>query len=82
MEDEAKIGKTVEECMKASRNKQNVLAVKADLSDLNEIKRLVEETAKKWNRIDVLINCASMNETGGNIMAENPCAPYVIESKG
>ncbi|RWS19091.1 putative oxidoreductase-like protein, partial [Leptotrombidium deliense] len=74
--DEAKIGKTVEECMKASRNKQNVLAVKADLSDSNEIKRLVEETVKKWNRIDVLINCASMNEAGGNIMAENMLEMY------
>ena len=39
----------------------NVLSVKCDVSNANDCRRLVEETIKKFGKIDVLINNAGMS---------------------
>jgi short-subunit dehydrogenase len=41
-----------------SRELPNSLAVPADMTEVSEIKRMVEQTEKHFGRIDILINCA------------------------
>jgi NAD(P)-dependent dehydrogenase (short-subunit alcohol dehydrogenase family) len=64
------------------------LAVKADVSKVAEIKRLVEETVQKWGKIDILVNSAGImpmmdlanttEETYDRTMAVNVKGPYFL----
>jgi NAD(P)-dependent dehydrogenase (short-subunit alcohol dehydrogenase family) len=36
------------------------IAIKADVAQVEEVKRLVKETVDKWKKIDILINCAGV----------------------
>ena len=36
------------------------IAIKADVSRVDEVKRLVKETVDKWGKIDILVNCAGV----------------------
>ena len=40
--------------------KDQAIAIKADVAQVDEVKRLVKETVEKWGRIDILINCAGV----------------------
>ena len=40
--------------------KDRAVAVKADVSRIDEVKRLVKETVDKWEKIDILVNCAGI----------------------
>lgn len=48
-----------DELVKQIGNDQ-AIAIKADVSRVEEVKRLVEETVDKWGKIDILINCAGI----------------------
>jgi 3-oxoacyl-[acyl-carrier protein] reductase len=36
------------------------ISVKADVSQVSEVQRLVKETVGKWGKIDILVNCAGV----------------------
>jgi 3-oxoacyl-[acyl-carrier protein] reductase len=36
------------------------IAIKADIAQVDEVKRLVNETVNKWGKIDILVNCAGI----------------------
>jgi 3-oxoacyl-[acyl-carrier protein] reductase len=66
----------------------HAIAIKADVSRVDEVNRLVEETVKKWGKIDVLINSAgimpmmdlasSTEETYDKTFAVNVKGPYFL----
>jgi 3-oxoacyl-[acyl-carrier protein] reductase len=68
--------------------KDRAIAVKADVSQLKDVKRLVKETVDKWGKIDFLINCAGVlpmsdlksttEETYDKTFAINVKGPYFL----
>ena len=38
----------------------HAIAIKADVSKLDDVKLLVKETIEKWGKIDILVNCAGV----------------------
>jgi 3-oxoacyl-[acyl-carrier protein] reductase len=36
------------------------ISVKADISQVSDVQRLVKETVDKWGKIDILVNCAGV----------------------
>jgi 3-oxoacyl-[acyl-carrier protein] reductase len=40
--------------------KDRAIAVKANVAEITEVKRLVEETVEKFGKIDILVNCAGI----------------------
>jgi 3-oxoacyl-[acyl-carrier protein] reductase len=36
------------------------IAIKADVSNINDVKQLVKKTVDKWGKIDILVNCAGV----------------------
>jgi 3-oxoacyl-[acyl-carrier protein] reductase/bacilysin biosynthesis oxidoreductase BacG len=59
--DERVLQQTVEEIQAQTRSE--LIAVKANLTKLNDIRRFISTAAKKFNRIDILVN----NAGGGHI---------------
>ncbi len=55
--------KMAEETMKElAEYKENNLLVKADLSNENDVNMLFNEISKKYDRFDVLVNCAAYDK--------------------
>lgn len=52
-----KLAITEKECIAASK-KENILVVTADVTKLDELKKIVDETVKAFKQIDVLVNNA------------------------
>jgi NAD(P)-dependent dehydrogenase (short-subunit alcohol dehydrogenase family) len=52
--------KVVSECGSA----ENILTIQADVNNEADVKRIIDETIKKFNRIDVLVNSAGILESG------------------
>jgi 3-oxoacyl-[acyl-carrier protein] reductase len=53
---EKKAKRAVEDCRKAGGD---ALALRADVSNPDEVKALMEEAVERFSRVDVLINCAA-----------------------
>lgn len=68
--DGERLGSVVDRCQK---NTHEVLSITADVSDDKEAKRIIEETMEKFNKLDVLVNCAGIMKYGsildGNLMS-------------
>lgn len=41
-----------------------MLSIQADMNNEDDVKRIIDETIKKFNKIDVLLNSAGIIETG------------------
>ena len=62
--DETALDETIELCNK-SRNKEDyILKIVGDLTDKNVCQKIVDESIKKFNQIDVLVNNAGFLKTG------------------
>lgn len=61
--------------------KADILAIKANTTKLNDIRRFVSTTAKKFNRIDILINNAGGAHIGGIFQTTNEEWEYHIQFK-
>src|ERR1044071_1543239 len=64
-----------------AQTKTDVLPVKANMTKLNDIKRFVDSAAKKFNRIDVLINNAGGAHVGGVLTTTDENWEYNIQLK-
>lgn len=57
-----------ESVCKFSQNKtaslQDFFTIQADVSNDDDVKRIIDETIKKFKRLDVLVNCAGIIESG------------------
>lgn len=59
------VGRNLENLQKiANQCGDKVLALQADITNEEDVKRIIDETIKKFNRLDVLINNAGVLETG------------------
>ena len=54
----ALVSRSKEKLDKLSREIHNSLAVPADMTNISEIKNMIEQTQKHFGKIDILINCA------------------------
>ena len=61
--DEQQLTRTTEEIQ--IHTKADIIAIKANMTKLNDIRRFVDAALKKFNRIDVLINNAGGTHIGG-----------------
>jgi len=61
--------------------KADIIAVKANTTKLNDIRRFVAATAKKFNRIDILINNAGGAHIGGIFQTTDEDWEYHIQLK-
>jgi len=52
--------KEIKDAEKEIKKKADVLALKADVSKLNDVKKVVKETIKKFGKINILINNAGV----------------------
>ncbi|XP_026756545.2 3-oxoacyl-[acyl-carrier-protein] reductase FabG-like [Galleria mellonella] len=58
---ESKLSKVAEQC---ARGGQTPLVIRADVSNDNDVKRIIDETIKKFGKIDILVNNAGMGSFG------------------
>jgi NAD(P)-dependent dehydrogenase (short-subunit alcohol dehydrogenase family) len=61
--------------------KTDIIAVKANTTKLNDIRRFVSTTAKKFNRIDILINNAGGAHIGGIFQTTDEDWEYHLQFK-
>ncbi|XP_059154680.1 uncharacterized short-chain type dehydrogenase/reductase y4lA-like [Physella acuta] len=59
---EENLTKVSEECINVSKTKP--LLIVGDVTNDEDVKKIVEETIKHYGRIDILINCAGILESG------------------
>ncbi|HUL43880.1 MAG TPA: glucose 1-dehydrogenase [Bacteroidota bacterium] len=59
----------------------DIIAVKANLTRLNDIRRFVEAAAKKFNRVDILVNNAGGAHVGGITATTDETWEYHISLK-
>ena len=59
--DENRLEETAEELSKKS-GEGNIIAIKVDVSDSAEVNDAVNSIIKKWNKVDILVNCAGIDE--------------------
>jgi NAD(P)-dependent dehydrogenase (short-subunit alcohol dehydrogenase family) len=64
-----------------AQTKADVLAIKANVTKLNDIKRFVDAAAKKFNRIDMLVNNAGGAHIGGILATTDEDWEYHIQLK-
>lgn len=55
---------TLAKCLTAANSKKDHLVIKADVTNESDVNRIIEETIRKFNKIDVLVNCAGIIENG------------------
>ncbi|XP_064619576.1 3-oxoacyl-[acyl-carrier-protein] reductase FabG-like isoform X2 [Lineus longissimus] len=56
---------TVSQCEKAGLPAENILSLQADLTKDDDVKKVVDETIKKFGQLDVLVNNAGIVKPGG-----------------
>ena len=71
---EARLRRVATEAAAATRG--TVVPVVADLTNRDDIERLVAETMKGFGRIDILVNNAAMNPVPGSPESERQFAPF------
>ena len=64
-----------------AQTKADLIAVKANLTKLNDIKRFVDTAVKKFNRVDVLVNNAGGAHIGGIFTTTDEDWEYHIQLK-
>lgn len=64
-----------------SQTKADVIAVKANMTKVNDIRRFVDAAAKKFNKIDILVNNAGGAHIGGILSTTDEEWEYHIQLK-
>ncbi|HEV8537439.1 MAG TPA: SDR family oxidoreductase [Bacteroidota bacterium] len=77
--DEQQLQLTADEIQ--AQAKADVIAVKANVTRLNDIRRFVDAAARKFNRIDILVNNAGAAHTGGILTTTDEEWEYNIQLK-
>ena len=74
--DEETLQETEEELTKS---KEKILLVKADITKVKDVKKAVDETVKKWKKIDVLVNNAGVGTISSLIEMTEEEWDYVLD---
>jgi len=74
--DEETLQETEEELTKS---KEKILLVKADITKVEDVKKAVDETVKKWKKIDVLVNNAGVGTISSLIEMTEEEWDYVLD---
>jgi 3-oxoacyl-[acyl-carrier protein] reductase len=77
--DDRKLNLTAEEIQ--AQTKADIIAVKANITKLNDVRRFVEAAVKKFNRIDILVNNAGSAHVGGVLTTTDEDWEYQIQLK-
>jgi 3-oxoacyl-[acyl-carrier protein] reductase len=77
--DDRRLNLAVDEIQAQTRTE--VVAVKANITKLNDIRRFVEAAVKKFNRIDILVNNAGSAHIGGILTTTDEDWEYQIQLK-
>ncbi|KAK2140012.1 hypothetical protein LSH36_1517g00033 [Paralvinella palmiformis] len=62
--DQLKLNATARRCRKAGATQQQICVVTGDISDEDDIRRIIEKTVDAFGGIDVLVNCAGIIRSG------------------
>lgn len=59
-------------------NSEKAMFIKCDVSKSEEVNNLIEETAKKFGRIDIMVNNAGIGTVGDTLSADDDCWNKII----